>query len=237
MKGLQIILLTGFAGLAFCLAFWFRSEIASKNQASGAYCNEDRYSYGRVKDLTDMTLQHVFPIKNTSQHTIVITKILTSCGCLVASGGDGAIEPGGTVDIPTRLSIADTVGVKRAHILLLFEDGSTKRLDVSANIPDQILTFPPHPAFTEMKNELKIQLIRKTLYDSNNTTNRLTVLDENQKATFQIIFVSHKEKVNHDTIVHNLSITIPNTQKNGTIISLVAVYGDGFKVPLSIPVE
>ena len=78
---------------------------------------EDRYEFGDVKQ--GDKVEHTFEFENTGNAPLVISNVLTTCGCTVPKWPREAIPPGGTGKIDVVFNSANKSGVQNKVITIL----------------------------------------------------------------------------------------------------------------------
>lgn len=98
-------------------------------------------------------LTHPFHLKNNTAHTIRISQVRVSCGCLSASAVSHTIQPGEETAILAQMDTTRFVGVKTVTIFVLFDQPRTEevRLWVQANSRDDVTVTPDAINFGQIK--------------------------------------------------------------------------------------
>jgi len=94
---------------------------------------ESRHDFGIVLlDSPSSTFEHTFHLINDSDETVVIESAKPSCSCTTAELSTRTIEPGGSVDITTRITLKVSAH-RKVSITLNLSDGDFHNLWVEAN--------------------------------------------------------------------------------------------------------
>jgi len=89
-------------------------------------------------------LKHTFEVKNSGSSPLVIDRVSTSCGCVVAELKNKTIAPGEKIDMEVTFDTAGRRGQNRKSITIISNDSSNPRaqLEVAANI-ESLLAMDP----------------------------------------------------------------------------------------------
>lgn len=83
--------------LTVVLAFFAVSSMA-QNKKANIEVPTSEYNFGTIKE-SDGKVSHVFEIKNTGDAPLVITRVISSCGCTTSTYSKEPIAPGKSVNI------------------------------------------------------------------------------------------------------------------------------------------
>ena len=94
---------------------------------------EDNYDFG---DITQgEKIDHVFNFKNTGNKPLVISNVLTTCGCTVPSWSKKPIPPGKSSEIKVIFNSTGKMG-KQNKVITLFSNSVNQkdRITIQANV-------------------------------------------------------------------------------------------------------
>lgn len=83
---------------ALVLALGTQVAMAQDNNSAKIVVPEDTYDFGTIKE-GDGNVSHVFIVKNTGSAPLVITRVVSSCGCTTPEFTKEPIAPGKTGEI------------------------------------------------------------------------------------------------------------------------------------------
>ena len=111
--------------LAFLLAnVAVQAQQKKENQSTGgpvlAFA-EDRYEFGDIKQ--GDKVEHTFDFENTGNEPLIISNVLTTCGCTVPKWPREPIAPGGTGKIEVVFNSTNKSGVQNKVVTILSNAG------------------------------------------------------------------------------------------------------------------
>lgn len=81
------------------------------------------FDFGTIKE-NEGLIKHTFKIKNTSNDTIIINKVLQGCGCISVSYPPQPIFPSSTIDFTVSFNPKNRYGIFHKVILILLNNGA-----------------------------------------------------------------------------------------------------------------
>ena len=75
------------------LTLWSAGEAEAQDKKAVITIPVKEYNFGTIKE-SDGKVSHVFEIKNTGNAPLVLTRVMSSCGCTVPSYSKEPIAPG-----------------------------------------------------------------------------------------------------------------------------------------------
>lgn len=85
--------LTLFVALLTTMMVWGINDAQGQDKKAVITIPVKEYNFGKVKE-ADGKVSHVFEIKNTGNAPLVITRVMSSCGCTVPTYDKEPIAPG-----------------------------------------------------------------------------------------------------------------------------------------------
>jgi hypothetical protein len=93
-------------------------------RAGGLLCEEAIWNFGTIDSVKNPQLSHEFLLTNESQEKILIEKIHSTCGCMVADGYEKEILPGRNTKLRVNVQLQPTPGM--FHKSLAVQVGGAK---------------------------------------------------------------------------------------------------------------
>lgn len=87
-------------------------------ETSALVCEQPVHNFGTVTLRQARDLRHAFVLTNTSQHSVQITKVNSTCGCIAAGLKDTVMAPGSSLEVPIRANWASKAGSTEQRVLL-----------------------------------------------------------------------------------------------------------------------
>jgi hypothetical protein len=109
---------------------------AQDTEGPGFEFSENIYDFGDVKQ--GEKVKHVFTYKNTGNQPLIISNIVTTCGCTAPSWTKEPVRPGDKGEIKIEFNTSGKVG-KQNKIITIFSNAkeNKQRITIKANIlPD-----------------------------------------------------------------------------------------------------
>ena len=105
-------------------------------------CNEPVYNFGTVRNRD--SIEHTFLLRNEGDRLLVINRVHASCGCTTTSLAQHRIQPGGEIELATRLSLKGRRGKQRKSIYVYSNDPKSSRyhLELIGEIQREIEVSP-----------------------------------------------------------------------------------------------
>lgn len=140
----------GLMAAPIALAAWggFKmTEISWVNPQNvrGLICAESLHDFGTIIPSQNLRSEHVFVLRNTSDHPIRILETSSTCGCTTATPATQLIEPGQHTEVRVALDLRDRIGQRMEEVHLRTDDRDTKhiRLSIRANVRPVVRASPP----------------------------------------------------------------------------------------------
>ena len=133
----------------------FRSAAcASAGHQENLYCESPAYDFGTIAE--GQSVSHSFRIENRSHTDIAVTRIMTTCGCVIVENKQFTLRPAGGIDLPVRLH-SGGYGNRSIEkkILLLSDSGSTAPL-LELVMKGQVLRLSPEDRLSAFPTSLNI---------------------------------------------------------------------------------
>ncbi|HZL36736.1 MAG TPA: DUF1573 domain-containing protein [Tepidisphaeraceae bacterium] len=113
------------------------------HKEAGLVCAESAYDFGNVSSST-AGLEHAFTLKNTTSHTIKITRTLTSCGCTTGILPRTTVAAGESLIFQVKTDWKGRDGRQTALVTLETDDSACHAvsLTVSASITNPVSVWP-----------------------------------------------------------------------------------------------
>ncbi|WP_162902789.1 DUF1573 domain-containing protein [Taibaiella koreensis] len=89
---------------------------------------EAHYDFGKVKE--GGKIKHAFKFKNTGQHPLMISDVITSCGCTVPSFSKEPVLPGKEGEVVAEFNTKGRVG-KNHKSLIVVSNSDPERVSLS----------------------------------------------------------------------------------------------------------
>ena len=93
---------------------------------------EIKYDFGEVKQ--GEVVEHVFTFENLSSEPVLITKVVTQCGCTAPEYSKEQIAPQDTGEILIKFDSKDKLGYQRKTIKVKTSTGESVKLIILVNI-------------------------------------------------------------------------------------------------------
>ena len=116
----KIILVLTFLLAVVAVQAQQKKESQSANGPVLAFA-QDRYEFGDIKQ--GDKVEHTFDFENTGNEPLIISNVLTTCGCTVPEWPREPIPPGGTGKIDVVFNSANKSGVQNKVITILSNAG------------------------------------------------------------------------------------------------------------------
>jgi hypothetical protein len=140
-------------------------------------------------DIHQRSVTSEFPFSNTTDHSVTITSVTTSCGCTVADVETRAYEPGTTGKLSCSFFVGDRSGVQNKTITLALAE-SPERISLTLRV-----NLPPGPS-------IQPNLL---MWDKNESIiSRTATISLPKGSPFQILrAVSESPSITADLVVDN----------------------------------
>ena len=89
-------------------------------------CAEPIHDFGRVKG--EPVISHSFALENRGDSSLVVRRVVTSCGCTTPDARSFTIAPGDTRNLPIKFDLHGRSGKQRQFVTLHTNDPDTPRL-------------------------------------------------------------------------------------------------------------
>ncbi len=124
------VLLIALAAVFCCIGTTCAVLSKPSKAAVGPHISFDnpRFDFGKVKEGTKIT--HTFKVRNLGDSTLIIEKVLTSCGCTVPTMKVSKIQPGREEDLTVVLDTSIKQGTVTKEIEVYSNDPSAAKSSV-----------------------------------------------------------------------------------------------------------
>jgi hypothetical protein len=93
---------------------------------AGLVCTNSTFDYGTVSAATSPA--NAFVLKNTGTHTVTITRVRASCGCVASAATKKIVAPGEQTEVKVRVSLAGRSGPQRKTVFVQTDSPETPQL-------------------------------------------------------------------------------------------------------------
>lgn len=96
---------------------------------------EESHNFGEVKQ--GEKVSHKFTFKNTGNQPLVLSNVLSSCGCTVTDWPKEPVQPGKSSEIEVKFNSTNRMG-KENKVITIFSNAVTPqtRIKITANVVD-----------------------------------------------------------------------------------------------------
>lgn len=123
-----------FAVIVCAIVIYKAMAVGQYQQQEGAKItfSNDTFDYGDIKE--GDVVKTKFEFKNTGSAPLIISQVITSCGCTAPEWPKEPIAPGATGSIDIQFDSKHKSGVQRKSITVLSNDIEKQRLIILANV-------------------------------------------------------------------------------------------------------
>jgi len=108
---------------------------------SPLYCDTPIKDIGKIQE--GEKFSHAFIVKNVTESNIIVSRVLTSCGCITPLKKNLKLKAGEQVEVPIEFNSMGYGGKKLKKDIYLFVGGELNKPSLTLTITGQITGIPP----------------------------------------------------------------------------------------------
>ena len=247
VSGMMILL--GYLLLSKSVTVW------SQQEADALYpvftCDAMVHDFGKIRE-TDKWATHEFVVKNTGTAPLVITQVLTSCGCAQPEWSKNPIEPGQEGFVIVHYSMEDRPGPFSKHITAFTNERNMRQVftitgDVIPKPETLDVLFQDTIGTVQMERTSFMfytvrpkQVLDTEIWIRNFGDKDVNLVIENVPEYINVIFPNRLESDYPERLKVELDATKVDEQKRGRLLSQFTwkeVSASGKTIAKSIPVS